>query len=50
MRRTEVFQEVRKMRFEDVSGLAEGVDLRVDANLLKSVGHEQEPDVRNHAR
>ena len=50
MRRTEVLQQVPKKRFEEAyRGWQKGF-FKMDANLLKSVGREQEPDVRNHAR
>jgi hypothetical protein len=41
MRRTEVVQEVRKMRFEQAyRGWQKGRFKKVDANFLKSIGHE----------
>ncbi len=43
MRRTEVLQEIRKMRFDEAyRGWHKG-QLKVDANLLKSVGMDKNP-------
>ncbi len=38
MRRTEVLQEVRKMRFEEAYRVWQKDRFKVDVNLLKSVG------------
>ena len=47
MRRTEILQEVGKMRVEEAYRGWHNGRFKVRANLLKSVAHEQEPDARN---
>jgi hypothetical protein len=50
MSETDVLQWVRKMLFEAVYRGWQKGRFKVEANLLKSVGHEQKPNVRNHER